>query len=261
MGYRLHHGDCAKVLREYEDRADLILTSPPYDKLREYGDHGFEFDAVADACVAALKEGGVLVWVVADATIDGGETGTSFRQALGFMERGLRLHDTMIHVRKTLNNVTKVRYPQSFEYAFVFALGRPRAVNLIADRPNTERRRPVYQPLGRTPNGDRAHVGRKPRVTGPIGLRSNVWPYMTGARHSAPDYPAAHQHPAILTLALARDHIRTWTNPGDLVIDPMAGSGTTLRAAVDLQRRAVGIEIHEPYVRLIEGRMAQRVLL
>ena len=66
-------------------------------------------------------------------------------------------------------------------------------------------------------------------------------------------------HPARFPLQLARDHILSWTNPGDLVIDPMTGSGTTLRAAADLERRAIGIEINPEYCQLIRRRLAQSV--
>ena len=131
----LYHGDCAEVLPAAGVKADLILTSPPYDNLRTYGGHGFDFDRVADACVGALTDGGVLVWVVADATIDGSETGTSFRQALGFMERGLKLHDTMIY-RKIGGGAIKnaPRHKNGFEYMFVFANGVPRVLNIIEDK-------------------------------------------------------------------------------------------------------------------------------
>ena len=118
-GVTLYHGDCAEVLPATGVKANLILTSPPYDNLRTYGGHGFYFDRVADACVGALAEGGVLVWIVADAIVDGSETGTSFRHALGFMERGLRLHQTMYY-QKAKEIAPPLRYAPVLEYAFVF---------------------------------------------------------------------------------------------------------------------------------------------
>ena len=259
-------GDCAEILPRLGVQADLILTSPPYDNLRDYGGSGFDFDTVADACIAALSPGGVLVWIVSDETVDGSETGTSFRQALGLMERGLRLHDTMIYERMLPRYIkTERRYPNAFEFMFVFANGRPNIFNPIKDRPNahagTSLRRTAQF---RHPDGQRSetntHYG-KPLEVATHGKRSNVWRFLTGSPHSAPDYSDAHKHPAIFPLALAKDHIRTWTEEGGLVLDPMAGSGTALRAAKDLGRRYIGVEVHEPYLDLIRARLAQGVLL
>ena len=253
-------GDCADALPAIRCKADLILTSPPYDNLRNYGGHGFDFDAVADACVDALKPGGVIVWVIADATIDGSETGTSFRQALGFMERGLRLHDTMIYRKSGSNGMTNPgRHQNGFEFMFIFSQGRPATVNIIADIPTSQAGRMKTSPTHRQTDGGMEYSNpyRIPALT----ARNNVWEYDPGFNKCHPGYPQAHQHPATFPYALAIDHVRTWTNPGDLVLDPMAGSGTAIRAAKDLGRQYVGIEIYEPYVDIIRDRLAQEVLI
>ena len=258
-GVTLYHGDCVDVLPAAGVKANLILTSPPYDNLRTYGGHGFDFDSVADACVGALSDGGVLVWVVADATVDGSETGTSFRQALGFMERGLRLHDTMIY-QKSGGFPTKnePRYRRAFEYMFVFSNGKPVSVNLIADQPSAYAGT-VVKPKVRQSNGS---TKSGPAYTIPDYItRTSVWSYSVGYGKAHNGDMSIHQHPATFPLALAKDHILTWTNHGDVVLDPMAGSGTTLRAAKDLGRTAIGVEIHADYLPIITGRMAQGVLV
>ena len=256
MGGAVHVGDCAALLPTLGISPQLILTSPPYDNLRNYGGYEFDFDNVADALIPVIPEGGILVWVVADASIKGSETGTSFRQALGFMERGLRLHDTMIYEKAGLRSWAKNRYLQCFEYMFVFSKGAPKAANMIEDRPNktagTVGRRPLA--MGRASDEIMKHTG--PRIaTKEFGKRSNIWRIPAGHNQSAPDYPLAHDHPAIFPLNLARDHIATWTDPGDLVLDPMAGSGTTLKAAKDLGRDFLGIEIHGPYADIARTRL------
>ena len=257
----LYHGDCSEVLPAVGVKANLILTSPPYDNLRDYGGHQFDFDRVADTCVGALADGGVLVWVVADATVDGSETGTSFRQALGFMDRGLKLHDTMIYRYGNSNGKTyKARHSSGFEYMFIFSNGWPETVSMIIDKQNKWAGTSHWgTPTIREKDG--SLTVRVPRVIPEYGPRDNVWEYKNGHGFSAPDYPDAHDHPAIFPLALAKDHILTWTNPGDLVLDPMAGSGTVLRAAANLGRKAIGVEIHADYLPIITGRMAQQVLL
>ena len=256
MKHQIICGDAADVLPTLGVKADLILTSPPYDNLRTFGGHGFDFDRVADACLGALAEGGVLVWVVADATVDGSETGTSFRQALGFMERGLRLHDTMIyrkHGGAAIKNLP--RHKNGFEYMFVF--GTPQTINIIVDRKALQPGKGGMRTT-RLQNGELQHDNRGDVPA--MLRRDNVWTYDPGFNKCHPGYPQAHDHPATFPYALAVDHITTWTNSGDVVLDPMAGSGTVLRAAKDLGRSSIGIEIHEPYVDLIHRRMAQEVL-
>ena len=259
----LYQGDLIDVLPQLPS-PELIITSPPYDNLRDYGGHAFDFDRVADALVACMPEGGVLVWIVADATVDGGETGTSFRQVLGFMERGLKLHDTMIYQK--MGNSGKYfpnRYPGAFEYMFVCVKGNVTTFHAIQDKPSKQASRTKSIGRQRNKNGELEFTNKTTAETSyttrSVGLRTNVWEYAVGYRLSA-ETQIAHEHPAIYPLKLAQDHIRTWTNEGDLVIDPMAGSGTTLRAAKNLGRRSIGIEIHEPYCELIATRLAQKVM-
>ena len=258
-GITLYHGDCAEVLPEIGVKAQLILTSPPYDNLRTYGGQCFDFNSVADACVAVLAPGGVIVWVVADGTIDGSETGTSFRHALGFMERGLRLHDTMIYEKLGPPLTLPKSYIPAFEYMFVFSKGEPGCASLLHDR-KTRSAGQINNKTGQGRARDDLHVRKGHYVVKTMARRTNVWTYGVGGKCSAPDSIQAHEHPAIFPLALASDHIRTWTNPGDLVIDPMAGSGTVLKAAKELGRKAIGVEINEPYLDIIQRRMAQDVL-
>ena len=255
---RLYAGDCAEVLPLLDISPGLVLTSPPYDEIREYGGDIFDFDRVADAIVDVMPEGGVLVWVVADGTVDGSRTGTSARQTLGFLDRGLRLHDSLVFEKSQSLNWTPNRYCQTHETMQVFSRGRPAVANILEDKPNVtagRRERAHTQGLVR---GKRLKHDRTITI-GEYGRRGSVWRYNVGANHTAPDYPN-HGHPAPFPLALARDHIMTWTRPGDLVLDPMAGSGTTLRAAADLGRHAVGIEIYDKYVQGAAGRISQSVM-
>ena len=136
-GVTLYHGDNVQTMRESIPDAsiDLVVTSPPYDNLRTYGGHTWDFEGLAAELWRAIKPGGVVVWVVADATVDGSETGTSFRQALHFKEIGFRLADTMIW-EKTGQGAVGAWYWSNFEYMFVLAKGKPRVFNPIEDRKN-----------------------------------------------------------------------------------------------------------------------------
>ena len=259
---KVYHRDCADILPMLREQADLVLTSPPYGNVREYGGHGFDFQGIAGTLADAVKPGGVLVWVVGDTAIDGVKSGTPMKQAMAFMELGLDLYDTMIYEKSSAMPRPR-RYSSAWEYMFVLSKGRPSTVNLLRDKPNIWKGkwRTSHHASGRDRDGGRKHRPVDGGYTYPdIGVRNNIWRYSVGMNHSAPDFAGAHAHPAIFPLALATDHIRTWTNVGDMVVDPMAGSGTTLRAAMNLDRQYIGIEIEESYLDIISGRMAQQAL-
>ena len=245
----IYTGDNVATLKTFPDACiDLVVTSPPYDNLRTYGGHTWDFEGVARELTRVLKPGGVIVWVVADATVNGSETGTSFRQALYFKEIGFNLHDTMIYEKPALSFPDKNRYYQAFEYMFVLSKGKPKTFNQICDRTNKTAGSKVHgterRPDGST-NPDRACLGN---VTPLIGARFNIWRIPNPGK-------AGNKHPAVFPLALARDHILSWSNEGDVVLDPFAGSGTTCLAARDAGRRYVGIEINAEYVEIINRRL------
>jgi site-specific DNA-methyltransferase (adenine-specific) len=225
---------------------DLTVTSPPYDNLRTYKGYIFDFETIAQQLWRVTKPGGVVVWVVADATINGSETGTSFRQALRFMEIGFNLHDTMIYeVAGTGAKGSHKAYWQAFEFMFVFSKGNPKTVNRIADKRNITRNL-----SGQTLRNPEANRDEELYRTKPVGIRTNIWRYLPG--NNGDDQTA---HPAQYPEALARDHIASWSNPGDLVLDPMCGSGTTIKMAVLAQRRAIGIDIAQEYIELTRQRV------
>jgi DNA modification methylase len=121
---KIYNENCLETMAKMPDNfIDLTVTSPPYDDLRTYNGYCFDFENVAKQLFRVTKIGGVLVWVVNDKTQKGSETGTSFRQALFFMDCGFRLHDTMIWEKKNPipNDPRQNRYIQATEYMFVFS--------------------------------------------------------------------------------------------------------------------------------------------
>ena len=252
----IYHGNHLDILPEI--KADMILTSPPYDGMREYGGQNkYEWKSSIPFICRSVVDGGVVVWVIGDEVVDGGETGTSFKNALCFMENGMKLHDTMIYKKNPAYIQSQNRYIQSFEYMFVFSKGRPNTTNLIRDRKNLYPGLKIHGTI-RCPDGSLKQRFRKESAE--YGYRTNVWEYKVGYGLIT-DYKEAHEHPAIFPEKLAKDHIITWSNEGDIVLDPMCGSGTTLRAAKDLKRHAIGIEIEEKYCEISAKRMVQEVLL
>jgi DNA modification methylase len=246
-------GDCVEVMKSWPDECiDLTVTSPPYDNLRDYKGYTFDFETIAKELYRVTKPGGVVVWVVSDATINGSETGTSFRQALYFKDVcGFNLHDTMIYKKKASRFPETNRYYQVFEYMFVFSKGRPKTVNLIRDRRNLGFGNAICEHARQK---DGTLKKRKGKIISKLGVRFNIWEYSTGGSISAQD-EIAFQHPAIFPEQLAADHIISWSNPGDIVLDPMCGSGTTCKMALKLGRRFIGIDIAEEYCEIARKRV------
>ena len=257
--------DCLEGMKLLPDECiDLTVTSPPYDNLRDYNNEvtwNFEkFQEIAKELFRVTKPGGVVVWVVGDATINGSETGTSFRQALYFKEIGFNLHDTMIYQKDACPFPETNRYYPMFEYMFVFSKGKPKTVNLIADKPNKRYGEKVASSTQRQPDGKTVKVSANKtdptRTVKKYGVRGNVWQYSPGYNKSTKD-KYAYKHPAIFPEQLAEDHIISWSNPGDIVLDPFLGSGTTAKMALLNNRNFIGFEISEEYCEIAEQRISQ----
>lgn len=234
---------------------DMVLTSPPYDDLRNYNGYQFDHRPIAAELLRVLKPGGVVVWVVADRTINGSESGSSFRQALFFMETGFLLHDTMIYAKNNpIPSDCGKRYRQCFEYMFCFSKGTPKTFNPIIQQIAGQKAFKSFR-ITKTGRNDLAqdHVAPTHRKA------NNLFAYNVGTS-SAKD-KIAFQHPAIFPEQLALDQISSWTNEGDLVYDCFMGSGTTAKAAQQLGRLWVGSEISEAYVAIAQQRLAKLVAL
>ena len=209
----------------------------------------WDFAGVARELTRVLKPGGVIVWVVNDATVDGSETLTSLRQAIHFKDVcGLNAHDTMIWRKGGLPQ-NGPRYEPNFEYMFILSKGSPKAFNPLKDRKTIG---------GKATGGQRQkdgsikplHGAGKPYAE--YATRFNVW--------DVPNHNQPELHPAVFPERLAMDHVASWSNPGDVVLDPFAGSGTTLKAAKELNRHWLGIEVNPAYVEICHKRLAQDVL-
>lgn len=261
--YTLILGDCAKYLGSISSEyINLTVTSPPYDDLRTYNgtlNWGFDvFKTIANELYRVTCDGGVVVWIVNDSTINGGESGTSFKQALYFMSIGFNLHDTMIYEKHnpTPNTGNGVRYQQSFEYMFVFVKGKHiRCHNLITeDRRNACNDKRSYRPIRRQRNKDGDFEDVHMYTIKDEVPKSNIWRYKVGMYNTTCD-KIAFSHPAIFPDQLATDHILSWSNPGDIVLDPFMGSGTTGKMALKNGRKFIGIEVVEKYFNIAKERI------
>lgn len=229
--------NCVDTMRRMPDGfVNLTVTSPPYDDLRDYEGYEFDFESIAAELYRVTADGGVVVWVVGDATVKGGETGSSFRQALRFIGLGFKLHDTMIYEKNSSTFPAKrngTRYTQIFEYMFVFAKGDVTA-ELICDKKNKWA-------------GHKDYSGKLTNPVPEFSPRTNIWRYVTSTN--------GVNHPAPFPELLAQDHILTWSKPGNLVYDPFMGSGTTAKMAKLNDRHFVGSEISANYCAIANERL------
>ncbi len=251
----IYNEDCLETMKRMPDNfVDLTVTSPPYDNLRTYNGYSFDFENIAQELYRVTKQGGVVVWVVGDATVKGSETGTSFKQALYFKECGFNLHDTMIYLKDQLAYPDTNRYYNAFEYMFVLSKGKPKSVNLIKDKANKSFGRTVSG-KGRQKDGTSKVRTRANQPVYEFGVRWNYWLLYNQKRG------IETQHPAIFPEQLAHDHIISWSNENDTVYDPFMGSGTTAVACQNLNRNFIGSELSKEYCDIAEERLAQGVLL
>ncbi len=245
--------NCVEVMEKFDDEAiDLTITSPPYDGLRNYKGYVFPFEKIAKELYRITKPGGVVVWVVADATIDASETGTSFAQALYFKEIGFNLHDTMIFRKKNpIPQIYRKRYNNEFEFMFVFSKGVVKTHNPIM----VDCMHAGLELNGTTYKNYSKNEQVREKMAKPVRdkkIKGNIWEYVVGKRQEDQE---AKGHPAPFPCELVRDHIFSWTNPGDLVLDPMAGSGTTARVACEMNRKYIGIDISHEYCEIARARV------
>ena len=238
----LYYGDCLDVMAELNTKVQLTVTSPPYDNLRTYNNSSTWNEDVWKKVIQGLwditADGGVVVWVVGDATIKGSETGTSFKQALYFKEVGFNLHDTMIYEKSQACFGSNNCYLQSFEYMFVFSKGRPKTMSFIRDRKNV-RGGATESIVSSGMNVDGGSGVRVQKTYAILGKRKNIWRYGVGGGTTA--------HPAVFPEKLAQDHIVSWSKVGEVVFDPFMGSGTTGAMCTRADRKFLGVEMDAGY--------------
>ena len=246
----LIQGNCLDEMKKIPEKSiDLTLTSPPYDNLRDYNKYSWDFKSIAKELLRITKVGGICVWVVGDSVINGSETGSSFKQALYFKELGFKLHDTMIYGKNAMPFPESNRYNQQFEYMFILSNGKPKTFNQLRE-PTVHKKRT----WATTRQKDGTMTKMKYEMGKDTRGRFNIWFYNVGFLQSTKD-KFAFGHPAMFPERLAYDHILSWSNKGDLVLDPMMGSGTTGKMAKMLGRSFIGMEISSEYFEIARRRI------
>lgn len=240
---KIYNMNCLDGMKQMEaESVDLSVTSPPYDNLRKYNGYCFDFENIARQLYRVTKQGGVVVWIVGDQTSNGTESGSSFRQALGMMDIGFNLSDTMIWNKINPAPVFSTkRYNQSFDYMFVFVKGLTKTFNPIKVKCKQAGR--LFNSYVETRRGNEHKIHRIFKYN-ETKVDNNVWSINVDKRHNG--------HPAKFPFELVKRHIFSWSNEGDIILDPFMGSGTTAIVARALRRHYIGFEISEEYCAIAE---------
>lgn len=251
-------GDCLDILPTIKDNSiDCVITSPPYDELRTYNDTlSWNFDIfkkVANELYRIISVGGVVVWVVGDQVHNGNKSLTSFKQCIYFQDIGFNVYDVMIYKKAGGGPPHKNRYTNTFEYMFVFSKGLPKTTHLIKDKENKWAGTATFGSVSRREK-DGSLTPKGKRVVNDVSVRTNIWEYAVGKGNSTKDN-YAFEHPAIFPEKLVADHIESWTNDGDIILDPFMGSGTTGKMCALLGRKFIGIELNKDYFEIAKKRI------
>ena len=252
---KLVAGDAVEILKSWNEACvDLTVTSPPYDKLRNYNGYSFDAESMLSAIHRVTKQGGVCVWVIGE-KINGGRSLSSFEHAFIGRDCGFTVHDVMIYQKKNTPFQRSNAYTNCYELMIVFSKGKPKTFN------------PLKEPTKRhgwetavSNKGPDAVNRKRPVELKKEKTKNNIWQYAVGYGGTTTD-KIAFQHPAVFPEKLAADHILSWTNPGDIVLDPMCGSGTTCKMACKNNRKWIGIDISEEYIEIANNRLAQALAL
>jgi site-specific DNA-methyltransferase (adenine-specific) len=247
---KIYHANCVDFMKEMEDNlVDLTVTSPPYDNLRNYNGYRFQFEEITEQLFRITKKGGIVVWVVGDKINNGNKTLTSFKQALHFQDVGFNVHDVMIYKKRNTPFMRSNAYTSCYEFMFVLSKGSPNKFNPLM----VATKRQGMEKLVHNKKAD----GINKKIWGMLKqekTRTNIWEYAVGLGGSTSDR-IAFKHPAVFPEKLAEEHILSWTDEGDIVFDPMCGSGTTCKMAKLHNRRYIGVDISEEYCKIARERV------
>lgn len=247
---KIYNEDCLETMAKMpNDFVDLVVTSPPYDDMRDYNGYTFDFEKIAKELFRVIKKGGVVVWIMKDQTINGSESGTSFKQALFFKQVGFNLHDTMIWMKDSFSMPSSNRYQDNFEYMFILSKGKPKTINLISDRKNKYFGTKIHGTTRQKDGSTKRNSNHNKSEVSEFGIRFNVWNMPTEKNSKQ------FNHPAMFPEKIAIDHIRSWSNENDIVFDCFMGSGTTAVASFKLKRKFIGCDLSKEYVKTANKRL------
>jgi site-specific DNA-methyltransferase (adenine-specific) len=249
------HADCLEALAKFPaESIDLTVFSPPYDGIRDYKKNwSFDFLALGENLLRVTKDGGVAAVVIGDGTKNFAKSLTSFRLAVSWVDSvGWKLFETVIYKRDGNPGAWwNQRFRVDHEYILMFFKGnKPKSFHKEHLMVPSKHAGKTYSGTDRLTNGGFKIIEKK--TVNPLKCRGTVWQYSTS---NTEGNRLKLQHPATYPDKLAGDLILCFSEPNDLVLDPMCGSGTTCVAAKQNGRQFIGIEISEEYCKIAHKRI------
>jgi len=249
-------GDAIEIMKKFPSSSvDIVITSPPYDAVRDYKGFTFDLHATGREIHRVLKDGGVAVMVIQDQTKNFGKSLTSFKTIIDWCDSfGFKLFETVIYRKYGAEGAWwNKRFRVDHEYIPVFLKGeRPRYFN-------KEHLKIPSKHGGKTMTGGGTRLTNGIRIAtrsikiNPMKCRGTVWDYLTAGDGSR----LKHQHPATFPNQLPYDFISCFAPKNGVVLDPFVGSGTTTVAAKNLGYKYIGIDIAPEYCAIAEKRMKE----
>jgi len=249
-------GDAVEELKKIPNNSiDLVVTSPPYDEIRKYNGFSYDLHTTGREIFRVLKHGGIAVMVIQDQTKNFGKTLTSFRTIVDWVDNiGFKLFETVIYRKYGAEGAWwNKRFRVDHEYMPIFLKG---------ERPQYFNKEPLKIPSkhgGKTMTGggtrltNGVRIATRPITINPMKCRGTIWEYMTAGDGTR----LKHRHPATFPDRLPYDFIQCFCPPNGIVLDPFVGSGTTVLAAIQLEKKYIGIDISKEYCELSKKRIRE----
>ena len=249
-------GDAVEELKKIPNNSiDLVVTSPPYDEIRKYNGFSYDLHTTGREIFRVLKHGGIAVMVIQDQTKNFGKTLTSFRTIVDWVDNiGFKLFETVIYRKYGAEGAWwNKRFRVDHEYMPIFLKG---------ERPQYFNKEPLKIPSkhgGKTMTGrgtrltNGVRIATRPITINPMKCRGTIWEYMTAGDGTR----LKHHHPATFPDRLPYDFIQCFCPPNGIVLDPFVGSGTTVLAAIQLEKKYIGIDISKEYCELSKKRIRE----
>jgi DNA modification methylase len=252
-------GDCLQVLARLKEASiDLTVFSPPYDSIRDYKNNwAFDYSALGQALHRVTKDGGICAVVIGDGTKDFAKSLTTARLTVDWCDHaGWRLFECCIYQRDGNPGAWwSQRFRVDHEYILLFLKGkRPQTFHKESLMVPTKHAGKMYSGTDRLTNGKFKEIEQK--EVNPTKCRGTIWKYATS---NTEGNRLKLKHPATYPDKLVEDIVACFSEPGNIVLDPTAGSGTTCVVAAQKQRRFIGIDISEEYCEIARQRLAVEV--
>lgn len=248
------NSDCIEAMRKMGNCSiDLIVTSPPYDEIRDYNGYTMNIHGVCYESYRLLKDGGMLCMVINDSTKEYGKSCTTYRVILDCVDNiGFKLFENVIYAKDGRPGAWwNKRFRVDHEYILMFLKGKkPKYFDKEHLKVPAIHAGKMARGTQRLTNGNMVLI--KDNIVKDKKCRGTIWKYVTSKSDGD---KIKLKHPATFPDKLAEDLILCFSDEGDVILDPFCGSGTTIVMAKRNNRKYIGIEISKEYCEISQERL------